>query len=196
MTLSNQRDPKKGAPDARKGANLYLVGFMGTGKSTLGRMMAARLRYTFLDSDGEIERVRGKTIPEIFATEGEEAFRRYEREFIQSGHPSSGCVVACGGGLITQDGMLEALKAKGVVVCLVASADTILERTAANRNRPLLNCEDPRERIRELLAEREPVYRRAGTLVLTDNRSRCELLAHIHRIYLREGRERASRPGS
>ena len=170
--------------------NLYLVGFMGTGKSTLGRMVASSFGFDFLDSDQEIERTRNKKVSEIFAEEGEAAFRRYEREFIEEGHPSSKCVVACGGGLVTQPGMVELLKERGVVVCLYASPQEILSRTQGNRSRPLLEVEDPETKIRQLMAEREPVYRRAGSLVLTENRSRAEVLAHIKRIYLREARRR------
>lgn len=169
-------------------ANLYLVGFMGTGKSTLGRMAAADLGFAFLDSDHEIERRQGKKIREIFEEEGEEAFRRYEREFILTGHPPRRCVVACGGGMVTREGMPELLKERGVVICLFASPETVLERTRDNPARPLLNAGDPEKRIRELMAARESAYRKSGALVLTDNRARGEVLAHIRRIYLREAR--------
>ncbi len=185
---SDIRRTMSGRAEVRPDRNLYLVGFMGTGKSTLGRLLAHRLGFQFLDSDQEIERRRGKRIREIFEEEGEEAFRREERAFILEGHPDSGCVVACGGGMVTQPGMVEILKGRGVVVCLYASPETILERTRGNSCRPLLDAEDPKEKIRMLMAEREPVYRRAGTLVLTDNRSRGEILAHIKRTYLREVR--------
>ncbi len=188
MTISGKLDPIRAPSGARPERNLYLVGFMATGKSTLGRMMAARLDFAFLDSDAEIERLRGKTVRQLFEEEGEEAFRRHERDFVLTGHPARRCVVACGGGLIAQPGMVDILKEKGVVVCLYASPETVMERTRTNRNRPLLDCEDPERRIRELMAEREPLYRKAGSLVLTDNRSRCDVLAHIHRIYLRECR--------
>ena len=94
--------------------NLYLVGFMGSGKSTVGRAVAQRLGFTALDSDHEIERLRGCTIAEIFAGEGEAAFRVHEREFITGGHPAERTVVACGGGLVMAPGMLELLRARGV----------------------------------------------------------------------------------
>src|SRR5258708_3580274 len=107
-------------------ANLYLVGFMGTGKTTVGRITAQRLGVALLDSDHEIERLRGKPVARIFAEEGEAVFRSLEREFIERGHPSSRTVVACGGGLVTQPGLLELLQKKGVVICLQASIETIL----------------------------------------------------------------------
>ncbi len=170
-------------------ANLYLVGFMGTGKTTVGRGVAARLGFEFLDSDHEIERLRGKTVSEIFAGEGEPAFRRYEREFIEHGHPATSQIVACGGGLIVQEGMLELVRTKGILVCLHASVETILRRTAQSRARPLLEVEDPAERIRTLFAQREPIYQRSGTMILTEGRPIAEIVNHVLRVYHREARD-------
>jgi shikimate kinase len=170
-------------------ANLYLVGFMGTGKTTIGRCVAARLGYEFLDSDHEIERLRGCSVNDIFAREGEPAFRRYEREFIEHGHPATSQVVACGGGLIVQDGMLELVRNCGVIVCLHATLDTIFRRTSQTGTRPLLNVADPAERIRVLYAQREPIYRRAGTMILTEGRSVPEIVSHVLRVYHRDARE-------
>jgi len=170
--------------------NLYLVGFMGTGKTTIGRAAAQRLGFRLLDSDHEIERIRGKTVADIFAQDGEPAFRALEREFILRGHPAAGCVIACGGGLVIQPGMLDAMQQRGVVVCLHASIETILKRTQGNRTRPLLNGEvDPLVRIRELYAVREPVYKRAGTVILTDSRPTSDIIAHLLRSYRREADE-------
>jgi len=169
--------------------NLYFVGFMGTGKTTVGRAVAQRLGFEWFDSDAEIERKVGKPISEIFASDGEPAFRLMERTFIEQGHPVLKCVVACGGGLVVQPGMLDLLKARGVVICLHASLDTILKRTQGNRHRPLLNVEDPMERIRTLYAQREPIYRQAGTLVLTDGRQLNDIVSHVVRIYRRDAAE-------
>jgi len=166
--------------------NLYLVGFMGTGKSTVGRAVAQRLGFQALDSDHEIERHCGKTIPDIFAGEGEPAFRAREREFITGGHPAARTVVACGGGMVIQPGLLEVLRSRGVVICLHASLGTILERTARNRHRPLLDVADPAERVRALYAEREPVYKRAGPVILTDARPLGEIVAHVVRTWRSE----------
>jgi shikimate kinase len=167
-------------------ANLYLVGFMGTGKTTIGRIAAQRLGFELLDSDHEIERLCGKPVARIFAEEGEAAFRSMERRFIEQGHPPSRTVVACGGGLVTQPGLLELLQKKGVVICLHASIETVLERTAGHSHRPLLNVEDPGARLREIYAQREPVYRRAGTLILTDARPLDDIVNHVMRAYRRE----------
>lgn len=169
--------------------NLYLVGFMGTGKTTIGRIVAHRLGFALLDSDHEIERIKGKTIPQIFANEGEAAFRVMEREFVERGHPAKRTVVACGGGLVVQPGMLEKVRALGVVVCLHASLETVMRRTQGNKNRPLLDVEDPMERIRTLYAAREPIYNQAGTVILTDGRPMLDIVQHVLRAYRREASE-------
>lgn len=166
--------------------NLYLVGFMGTGKTTVGRAVAQKLGFELLDSDHEIERLQGRPIPEIFAQEGEAAFRVLERQFIEQGHPAKRHVVACGGGLIVPPGLLELLQARGVVMCLHASLETILRRTQGNKNRPLLNVEDPEDRIRTLFTQREAIYRRAGTMILTDGRQLTDIVNHVLRVYRRE----------
>lgn len=166
--------------------NLYLVGFMGTGKTTIGRAVAQRLRFELVDSDQEIERITGKPIADFFAQEGEPAFRVLERRFVEDGHPALRTIVSCGGGLVVQPGMLEALQARGVVICLHASIETILARTARHRHRPLLNVEDPDERVRTLYAQREPIYKRCGTVILTDGRSLNDIVAHVVRAWRRE----------
>lgn len=156
---------------------------MGVGKSAIGRRVARELGYKFLDSDDCIVKTAGKKIPAIFESEGEARFRAYEREFIESGHPSQGCVVSCGGGLVIQEGMPALLKTKGVVVCLFASVESIIERTSRNNNRPLLNVENPEARIRQLLAEREPIYMDSGACVTTEGRTIPEVVKHLLRTY-------------
>jgi len=169
--------------------NLYLVGFMGTGKTTVGRAVAMRLGFQAMDSDHEIERRTGRTVTQIFAEQGEAAFRALERKVIESGHPARGVVMACGGGLIVPPGMLELVRAKGVIICLHASLETILRRTAPTRGRPLLEVEDPAARIRQLYAEREEIYKRAGTVILTDFRPLHDVMMHVLRSYRREARD-------
>jgi shikimate kinase len=180
--------------------NLYLVGFMGTGKTTVGRAVARRIGFKCLDSDHEIERRARKSVAEIFAREGEAEFRLLERWFVEEGHPPRRAVVACGGGLIVQPGMLGLLARRGVVVCLHASIETILARTGRHaKTRPLLDVEDPDARARALYAEREAIYRSAGTLVLTDSRPLTEIAAHVIRIWRRESADfvlRSAREGS
>jgi shikimate kinase len=166
--------------------NLYLVGFMGTGKSTVGRQVARQMGFNFLDSDHEIERAQGRPVSQIFAAEGEAAFRAMERAFIESGHPAQRCVVSCGGGLVVPPGMLELLRSRGVVICMHAPIETILQRTMHATHRPLLQVDNPEQRLRELYAQREELYRRTGTMVLTDKRPLREITAHVLRVYRQE----------
>ena len=166
--------------------NLYLVGFMGTGKSTVGRTLARQLGLQFLDSDREIEHAQGKPVAKIFAEDGEAKFRALEREFIERGHPGHGVIVACGGGLVVPPGMLELLRSRGVVICLHAPIETILQRTNHSTHRPLLQVENPGARLRELHAQREAIYRRTGTMVLTARRPMREIAAHVLRVYRTE----------
>lgn len=163
--------------------NLYLVGFMGTGKSTVGRLVAQRMGLEFVDSDHAIEAEQGKSIPEIFATEGEAAFRAMERAFVETGHSGEGNLVSCGGGLSVQPGMMSLLKSRGLVFSLIASAKGIYERTRHNSNRPLLQVEDPLAEIEKLLAVRDPVYQKAHCCILTEGRSVSEVVAHVCRSY-------------
>ena len=170
------------------GPNLYLVGFMGTGKSTIGRRAAEVLKMRFVDSDHAIERTAGMSIPEIFEKHGEPHFRELEKAFIEEGHSSSGNIVSCGGGLIVQPGMLEIVEKKGIVICLVASLETILARVSGNQNRPLLDVKDQEDRIRNLLTEREPIYRRVNTQIMTDHRPIGSVVQHLTRTYIHEAK--------
>jgi len=163
--------------------NLYLVGFMGTGKSAVGRHVADKLGFHFIDVDQAIEQDEGMAITQLFAERGEEAFRLMERNFIENGHPDSNCVVSCGGGLSIPEGMPELLKGKGVVVCLWATPEVIYERTQGHSKRPLLNVEDPLSSIRELLKEREPRYRATGNLVSTVDRGLAAVTEAVLRVY-------------
>lgn len=174
--------------------NLYLVGFMGTGKTTIGRAVAQRLGFALVDSDQEIEKQQGRAIADIFATDGEAVFREMERTFIEGGHPAARAVVSCGGGLVVQPGMLERLKARGAVICLHASIETILARTARHRHRPLLNVEDPDSQVRALYAAREPIYKRSGTVLLTDGRPLNDIVGHVIRAWRREAADFVRKP--
>ena len=160
---------------------------MGTGKTTVGRAVAHRLGFRCVDSDHEIEKRAGKAVSEIFATDGEPAFRALEQWFVTEGHSPERQVVACGGGLVVQPGMLDLLGRKGVVICLHASIETILARTARhNKVRPLLDVEEPDARARALYAAREPIYKSAGTVILTDGRPLNEIASHVIRVWRRE----------
>lgn len=170
---------------------------MGTGKTTIGRHVAQRIGFTCVDSDHEIERRAGKSVSMIFSEDGEAAFRALEQWFIEEGHAPEKAVVACGGGLVVQPGMLEKLSKKGVIVCLHASIETILARTKRLRPlRPLLNVEDPESRARALYAQREAIYRSAGTVILTDTRPVSEITAHVVRVWRREAEDFVRKPAS
>jgi len=167
---------------------------MGTGKTTVGRAVAHRIGFKCADSDHEIERKAGKSVAEIFAEDGEPAFRALERWFVENGHAEERLVVACGGGVAVQPGMLELLAGKGVVVCLHASIETVIARTSRHgKTRPLLDVEDPDARARALYAEREAIYRSAGTVILTDSRPLSEVVGHVVRVWRRESIEFARR---
>ena len=176
--------------DSNEKLNLYLVGFMGTGKSTVGRQVAQRLGLQFVDSDHAIEADQGRPISDIFASEGEVAFRQMERIFIEKGHEDYGCLVACGGGLVIEPGMMDLVKDKGLVFALIASPEGIYERTRSNTNRPLLHVEDPLAEIRKRLAVREPVYREAHVQILTEGRTIGEVVGHVCRSYKLESAQR------
>lgn len=168
--------------------NLFLTGFMGTGKSTLGRVLAYRWHRPFVDTDEVIEKLTGKTIAVIFAEQGEPEFRRLEREVVERHLPASGAVISCGGGLPVPEGMADLLRTKGVVVTLFASPQAILRRTRGRTHRPLLQGEDPEAVIRKLMAEREPAYLRCGTAVYSDGRTVHQMVETVERIYARESR--------
>ena len=163
--------------------NLYLVGFMGTGKSSVGRRVAEKLGFRFIDVDQAIEEMEGLSITQLFSQRGEEGFRELERDFIENGHPDSNCVVSCGGGLTVPAGMPELLKQKGVAVCLWATPEVIHERTKGSSKRPLLNVPEPLSSIRKLLEQREPRYRATGNLVSTVDRGLAAVAEAVLRVY-------------
>jgi shikimate kinase len=170
--------------------NLALVGFMGTGKSSVGRLAAEQLRFAFIDTDELIENEVGRSIPEIFAQQGEAAFRKYERDVVSALSARRDTVIATGGGLVADPANLASLKSHALVVCLWASPETIWERVRAQSNRPLLKTPDPEARIRELLEERGPAYRQADVLIHTGLRSTKEAVQQVlHQFHLaRKGR--------
>lgn len=151
--------------------NLILVGPMGAGKSTIGRLLAKELRLPFRDSDKEIEQRTGASIPLIFDVEGEQGFREREHAAIADLCTLDGVVLATGGGAVLRDDNRSALRAGGRVVYLCTSVEQQLERTSRDRNRPLLQAPDPRAVLETLMATRDPLYREiADVVVETDER--------------------------
>ena len=160
---------------------MWLVGMMGAGKSTLGPVIAARLRRRFVDTDHEIERIADCSIPEIFESEGERGFRVREEEVILA-LEGSGAVVALGGGAIGDPRLRERLLESGTVVYLEASPETLVQRVGEAGNRPLLQGQDPEERlttISELLEEREAAYQQAHMTLQTEIWDAEELAAQL-----------------
>ncbi|MDD5579964.1 MAG: shikimate kinase AroK [Methylobacter sp.] len=138
--------------------NIYLIGLMGAGKTTIGRQLARALSVPFYDSDKAIEESTGVDIPTIFEFEGEEGFRDREQKMIQQLTQMKGIVLATGGGAILREENRKLLKESGFIVYLQCSVARILERTRRDTQRPLLKTANPRERIETLFAQREPLY--------------------------------------
>lgn len=143
---------------------------MGAGKTTIGRQLARKLGLRFVDSDHEIESRTGASIPWIFEIEGEPAFRRREAEVIRDLTSQHGIVLATGGGAILNEDSRALLKERGTVIYLRASIPSILARTAHDKNRPLLQTADPRKKLEELMAQREPLYLEMAHLVVDTGR--------------------------
>ncbi|MDO7653173.1 MAG: shikimate kinase AroK, partial [Porticoccus sp.] len=146
--------------------NLFLVGPMGAGKTTIGRFLADYLSLEFIDLDAEIETRCGANIPWIFDVEGEAGFRKRESQILEEVTTRSGILLATGGGAVLDESNREILKQRGYVAYLSASVEQLLERTANDRSRPLLQVDNPREVIEKLIAERDPLYREVADLVV------------------------------
>lgn len=167
--------------------NVFLVGLMGAGKSTVGRLLARRLGKTFIDTDHEIEKRNGVTIPVIFEIEGEDGFRRREQEVLADLAQEKDLVLSTGGGIVLKPENREVLRNHGFVVYLNARPELLAERTKHDRTRPLLNVEDPLTRLRELYAVRDPLYREVAHAVVETGRGAPQqvvqaILGEISRI--------------
>lgn len=169
-------------PSATCGQNIVLVGFMGCGKSTIGREIGLQLNYSLVDTDCLIEESVGTAISKIFKDHGEEYFRDLETDLLSQIHATE-CthqIISTGGGLPVREKNREWLKKLGYVVWLRASVDTVMERTGKSNHRPLLNTENPREKIERMLEERDPIY--AEVADLTINTDDLEISETVHGI--------------
>jgi len=164
-------------------ANIVLVGFMGTGKTTIGRLIAARRGMTFTDMDDIIVEREGKSIPRIFAEDGEPRFRACERRLAQDLAARRGLVIATGGGIVLNPDNIADFSRTGLVVCLWAEPEEILRRVGSDTNRPLLAVEDKLGRIRELLAKRTPLYKAVPNRVETTGADTETVVNRILRLY-------------
>lgn len=152
--------------------NVFLIGPMAVGKTTIGKQLAKRLQLEFVDSDHEIEKRTGVSISLIFDVEGESGFRDREERVIADLTSLSGIVLATGGGAVLREENRKALRKNGVVVYLRASIESQLERTKSTKHRPLLETEDRRAALESLMEIREPLYRQEADLIIdTDHLS-------------------------
>lgn len=167
-----------------KNRNIILIGYMGSGKSTVGKKAAKALEYKFLDTDALIEEAEGMAISKLFEEQGEAYFREKETETIRRLlTETKGNIIATGGGLPMREGNAELLKELGTVIYLKAETDTLLKRLTGDTSRPLLQNGDLREKIETMLAIRGPVYEKTADVVLqTDNMSFYEIICQIENI--------------
>jgi shikimate kinase len=185
MTVVSDDNPAAHPPPR----NVFLVGPMGVGKTTIGRCLADLLHKEFVDLDVEIEKRTGASIPLIFEIEGEEGFRRREAALLDEITGREDLVLATGGGAVLASGNRERLRERGVVVYLSAPVETLLERTARDRHRPLLQTPDRRKTLEEILRAREPLYRETAHLVVKSS-SRAPALVAREIIKQLEGVDR------
>ena len=159
--------------------NIVLTGFMGTGKTAVGRELARRLGMRLIELDTEIEKAEGMTINEIFSRHGEPYFRDRETEMVKRFAKQDNLVISTGGGVVLREENMKALREKGVIVCLTASPETILRRISTSDERPLLKVDDPLKKIKDLLEYRRPYYEKADIVIETDSLSPSEIADKI-----------------
>ncbi|HEY7885091.1 MAG TPA: shikimate kinase AroK [Cellvibrionaceae bacterium] len=152
-------------------SHLFLIGPMGVGKSTIGRLLAAEIALPFYDSDRVIEERTGADIPWIFDMEGEDGFRVREAAVLADLVATTPAIIATGGGIVTRDENCRLMRKTGKIFYLTASIDQLVERTARDKKRPLLQVDNPREKIMELLRERDTLYRSVADHVI--NTDKC-----------------------
>ena len=163
--------------------NIVLVGFMGTGKTSIGRRLSSQLRMRYVDTDDVVERDNRRRISDIFAEDGEPAFRELESQAVHKVSKLYNHVISTGGGVVLKEANMVELKRNGIVFCLTATAEEIYRRVGHQTHRPLLQTPDPLAQIRSMLEERHPYYAEADHIVKTTGRSFGEIIAHIKRVF-------------
>ena len=157
-----------------KTGNIFLVGLMGAGKTTIGRLLAKRLKKTFIDTDHELELRTGVKIPLIFELEGEDGFREREAALISELTQRQDIILATGGGAILRTENRQALAQNGTVIYLDAKVEDLWQRTQHDKNRPLLQTNDPKAKLAELFAQRDPLYREIANIVITSGQQNVQ----------------------
>lgn len=159
--------------------NIILCGFMGCGKSTIGRRAAQKLKLEFVDMDSFIEESAGMSVSEIFEKYGEEEFRRMETDAARKLSEGNNRIIATGGGAVLNPENVRLLKSNGVIIMLQVSPDTVLYRLRNNTTRPLLQREDKEAAVRELMKNRNPVYRQAASVIINANLPSAQVAVQV-----------------
>jgi shikimate kinase len=159
--------------------NFVLIGFMGAGKTAVGKELAKILGMKLIDVDTEIEKSGQITINEIFSQFGEPRFREIETAMIRRIAAGENLIISTGGGAVLKQENMDTLRENGVIVCLMASPETILKRTSTSNDRPLLKVENPLEKINQLLTFRRPFYEKADIMIDTENKTPLQIAEEI-----------------
>ena len=165
--------------------NLYLVGFMGSGKTAVAKEIAESTDLKYIEMDELIEKKEARNINDIFKDSGEDYFRKVEKEALKEISLADKQVVSCGGGVVIDEANVNLMKDSGVLICLQASPDVIYKRVKNNKDRPLLNVENPQVKIEELLRIRRPYYQKANYIIETDNLSVQQVAQEVKSIFLK-----------
>jgi len=172
-----------------KRPNIVLVGFMGTGKTSIGKRLATRLRMRYVDTDDIIERDSGRCISDIFSEDGEETFRELESEAVRKVSKLNNHIISTGGGVVLKETNMAELKRNGTVFCLTATPEEIYRRVQHQSHRPLLQTPDPLAKIKSMLEDRHPYYVKADYMVETTGCSFEAVMAYIKRVFMESVRE-------
>jgi shikimate kinase len=175
--------------------NIALTGFMAVGKTVAGRKLARRLKRPFVDLDRAIEEAEGMKVQEIFKRKGEAFFRELEKRKLSEVLEREGQIVATGGGAVVEEDNLRLLKEKSLLICLTATAQTLMRRSGSGRGRPLLQGEDRKDKIETLLNQRKKIYAQAHLVIDTSDLSIDDVVDKIlEKIRITEGNTRIERP--
>lgn len=159
--------------------NIVLTGFMGTGKTAVGLELSSLLGWKFIDIDDVIVKTHNLSISEIFNQHGEPAFRDIETEMIRETAKTNNIIISTGGGAILRQENIDLLRRNGIIICLTARPETILNRTSKSSKRPLLNVDDPLKRIEDLMESREPFYEKPDLMIDTETKTPLQIAGEI-----------------